>query len=215
MTGDDKERSGYYQSIARALLERRGAPFLLSPRDQALIAAWEARRIPLGVVLEAVGRTFDDLRSRGRACRGVPLGRCERQVDEAFAQHKDRGAGGRSPGREAAGRPGKPAQVRREIEKALQGPAAEDPGISGLLRAALAALDAPGPDEAALERIDGEVEELLWARATAAEKAAAEAQARRELRGRPSADPAAAVRRLVVKAARAGRRIPHVSLFYH
>ena len=214
MTEDDKDRSGYYQSIARAFLERRGAPLLLSPRDQALIAAWEVRRIPLRVVLEAVGRTFDELRSRGRAARGIPLSRCERYVDEAFAQHRDRGAGSRGPAG-AAAKPGKTGRARKEIEKALQGPAAGDPEIAAELRGALAALEGSGADEAALERIDGRIEDILWARATAAEKAAAEAEARRELRGRPRAELDAAARRLIIKAARAGLRIPHVSLFYH
>jgi hypothetical protein len=212
MTEDDKDRSGYYQSIARAFLERRGAPLLLSPRDQALIGSWEARRIPLRVVLEAIARTFDDLRSTGRATRGISLGRCERRVDEAFAQHKDRGAGGRAA---AGAGPGKPEQARREVEKALRGLPPDDGEMAGLLRAALTVLDAPKPDEDALERIDADVDEHLWARATAAEKDAAAAEARRELRGRPAAGLADAVRRRVVMAARAGRRIPRVSLFYH
>jgi len=215
MTDDDKDRSGYYQSIARAFVERRGAPFLLSPRDQALIAAWEARRIPLRVVLEAIERTFDDLRRRGGPARGVPLSRCERHVDEAFTQHRDRRAGGRAP-EAAALKPAKPGRARREIAKALDGPAAGDGEIAALLRAALSALDAPGgPDEAALERIEAGIEELLWAQATDEEKAAAAAEARRELRGRAVAQIEAASRRLVVKAARAGRRVPHVSPFYH
>jgi hypothetical protein len=212
MTSEDKDRSGYYQSIARAFVERRGAPFFLSPRDQALIAAWEARRIPLQVVLEAIGRTFDRLKSRGRGTKGISLAFCERHVDEAFAQHRDRGAGGRGA---AGAKPMKKDRARREIEKALSGLPPEDREVAALLQAALAALDAPKPDEAALERIDAEVEELLWVRATAAAKAAAEAEARRELRGRPPAELADTVRRSVVKTARAGRRIPHVSLFYH
>jgi hypothetical protein len=212
MTDNDKDRSGYYQSIARAFLERRGAPLLLSPRDQALIGSWEARRIPLRVVLEAIARTFDDLRSARRATRGISLGRCERRVDEAFAQHRDRGAGGRA----AAGTgPGKAERARREIEKALHGLPPEDGEMAGLLRSALTALDTPKPDEAVLERIDADVEDLLWARATAAEKDAAASEARRELRGRPSDDLPGAVRRRVVMAARTGRRIPHASLFYH
>jgi len=213
MTDDDKDRSGYYQSIARAFVERRGAPLLLSPRDQALIGAWEARRIPLGVVLDAIGRTFDDLRSKGRATRGISLGRCERRVDEAFAQHRDRGAGGRAA--TAGAGPGKPERARREIEKALRGLPPGDGEMAGLLRAALTELKAPEPDEAALERIDAGIEETLWARATAAEKEAAAAEARRELRGRAAPDIDGAVRRRVVMAARAGLRIPHVSLFYH
>jgi hypothetical protein len=212
MTDDDKDRSGYYQSIARAFLERRGAPLLLSARDQALIGSWEARRIPLRVVLEAIVRTFDDLRSARRGTRGISLGRCERRVDEAFAQHRDRGAGGRAT---AGTGPGKPERARREIEKALRGLPPEDGEMAGLLRSALTALDTPKPDEAVLERIDADVEELLWVRATAAEKDAAASEARRELGGRASADLAGAARRRVVMAARAGRRIPHASLFYH
>jgi hypothetical protein len=212
MSDEAKDRSGYYQSIARAFLERRGSPLLLSPRDQALIGSWEGRRIPLRVVLDAIARTFDDLRAAGRATRGTSLGRCERRVDEAFAQHRDRRAGGRPA---AGAGPGKPERARREIEKALRGLPPGDGEMAGLLRAALSALDGPEPDEAALERIDADVEDLLWARATDEEKGAAASEARRELRGRPSAGLADAVRRRVVMAARAGRRIPHVSLFYH
>lgn len=212
MTPNDKERSGYYRSIARAFLERRGPPLLLSPRDQALIGDWEARRIPLRIVLEAIGRTFDGLRARGRGTRGVSLAVCARHADEAFAQHRDRGAGGR---RAAATRPDKRERARREIARALDGLPPEDGGTGALLRAALAVLDAPRPDEAALERIDAEVEELLWSGATAAERAAAEAEARRELRGRRSAGFADAVRRIVVRAARTGRRVPYVSLHHH
>ena len=212
MTPNDKDRSGYYQSIARAFLERRGPPLLLSPRDQALIGDWEARRIPLRIVLEAIGRTFDGLRSRGRGTRGVSLAACARHADEAFAQYRDRVAGGRDA---AAPRPDKRERARREITKALDGLPPEDGRIAALLRAALAVLDEARPDEAGLERIDAEIEELLWSRATAAERAAAEAEARRELRGRRAAGSADAVRRIVVRAARAGRRIPYVSLHHH
>jgi hypothetical protein len=212
MITEDKDRSGYYQSIARAFVERRGAPFFLSPRDQSLIAAWEARRIPLRVVLEAIGRTFDGLKSRGRNTKGISLGFCERHVDEAFGQHKDRGAGGRGA---AGAKPEKRDRARREVEKALESLPSEEHEIAALLRAALSALDAPKPDEAVLERIDAEIEELLWAGATDEDKAGAETEARRGLRGRPPAGLADTIRRSVVRTARTARRIPHVSLFYH
>mgnify|MGYP001293318743 CR=1 FL=1 len=213
MTPDDKDRSGYYRTIARAFLERRGAPLLLSPRDQALVADWEARGIPLRIVLEAIGRAFEALWGRGRGTRGVSLAVCSRHVDEAFAQHRDRGAGGRAAA--AAPRPDKRGRARREIEAALAGLPPEEVRAASLLREALAVLEAPGPDGSALERIDAEIEELLWSRATAAEKAAAEAEARRELRGRRTAGLPEAVRRSVVRAARAARRIPYVSLHHH
>jgi hypothetical protein len=212
MSHDDKARSAYYQSIARAFLERRGAPLLLAPRDQALIAEWEARRVPLRVVLEAIARAFDGLRARGRPARGVSLGICARHVDEAFTQYRDRRAGARSA---AAPRPDKRARAQEEIGRALGGLSAEDGGIAALLRSALAVLEAARPDEAALERIDAEVEEALWAKATDEDRSAAEAEARRELRGRRATGVEDAVRRIVIRAARSGRRIPYVSLHHH
>jgi hypothetical protein len=214
MNAEDRGQSGYYQTIARAFLERRGASFFLSPRDQSVVAGWEEKRIPLRVVLEGIDRTFDGLVARGRGTKGVSLSFCERQVEAAFAQHRDRSAGRRKA---AAAEPSsnKKDKARREIERAVDALASADPEISRLLRTALAALDAAKPDEAALERIDAEVEEILWAGATAADRATAEADVRRELRGRRSEGLAEMVRRKVVKASRAGRRIPPVSLFYY
>lgn len=213
MDPDDKDRSGYYRTIARAFLERRGAPLLLSPRDQALVADWEARGIPLRVVLEAIGRAFEDLRERGRGTRGVAMAFCARHVDAAFAQHLDRKAGGRAAA--AAPRPNKRGRARREIEAALAGLPPGDDRTASLLKEALSVLEAPRPDESALERIDAEFEELLWSRATAEEKAAAGAEARRDLRGVRTAGLAEAIRRIVVRAARSARRIPYVSLHHH
>lgn len=212
MSHEDKDRTGYYQSIARAFLERRGAPLLIAPRDQALIAEWEARRVPLRVVLEAIGRAFDGLRARGRPARGVSLAICARHVDEAFAQYRDRRAGARDA---AAPRPAKTERARGEIERALDGLTDGDGEIASLLRSALAVLEATRPDEAALERIDAELEEVLWSKAPEGDRAAAEAEARRELRGRRAAGFGDAVRRIVVRAARTRRRIPYVSLHHH
>jgi hypothetical protein len=41
------QRSRYFQEIARAFFDRRGAPFVLSSRDLVTIAAWEEQGIPL------------------------------------------------------------------------------------------------------------------------------------------------------------------------
>ncbi len=212
MTTEDKGQSGYYQTIARAFLERRGGPFFLSPKDQSTIAAWEAKRIPVRVVLEGIGRTFDGLRTRRRGTKGVSLSFCERQVDASFAQHKDRTAG---RVKAAEPRTGKKDRARREVEKGLRALPPEDKELAPLLQAALDALAAVKPDEAALERLDAEVEDILWARATAAEKEAAAAEVRKKFRGRRPEDLDDLVRRKVVKASRDGRRIPHVSLFYY
>lgn len=215
MDAEDNGQSGYYRTIARAFLERRGAPFVLSPKDQAAIASWEERRIPLPAVLEGIERAHEALKARGRGSRGFSLTACERQVDAAFAQHRDRTAGARRGKAPAGSGPDKRERARREIEAALGTVAPDDAEVSALLREALAALAAPRPDDAALERIEAAVEALLWARATAGEKAAAEAGLRRERGSRRPGGLDELVRRQVVKAARAGRRIPHVSLFYY
>jgi hypothetical protein len=212
MNTEDKGQSGYYQTIAREFLKRRGAPFFLSPRDQSTIAAWEEKRIPLRVVLEGIGRTFDGVKAKVRGTKGISLSFCERQVEAALAQHRDRSAG---RGNVAGPRAGKKDRARREIEKGLRGLGAHDREVARLLEAALGALDAAKPDEAALERIDAGVEEVLWRRATEEEKGAAETEVREELRVRRPDELEATVRRKVVKASRGRHKIPYVSLYYY
>jgi hypothetical protein len=215
MSSQDDGQSGYYQSIARAFLERRGAPFVLSPRDQSAIASWEARRIPLRVVLEGIGRALDRLKARGRGTKGVSLSVCEREVDAAFAQHRERTAGARGAEARSSQLSEKREKARREIETSRRELAPRDAELAGLLDAALGILAASIPDDAGLEKIDAAIEDLLWARAPAEDKAAAEADVRRELRGGRPRDIEALVRRRIVHASRAGRKVPHVSLFYY
>lgn len=215
MDREDERRTGYYQAIAKAFLERRGAPLLLSPKDQAVLAGWEARRIPLRVVLEGLARAFEGLKARGRGPKGVSLAACERQVDAAFAQYRERHAGGRTGTAPAAARPGKRDRARREIAQALAGLGPGEAGLAAPLTEALRLLEAATPDEAGLERLEAALEEALWAGTTAADRAEAEAGLRREPGSRRPKDLAGAVRRRAVQAARAARRVPHVSLFYY
>ena len=223
---DDSAQSGYYRDIARAYLARRGGPLLLTARVQAAIAAWEADRVPLRVVLEGVGRAFDDLKARGRASRAVPLAFCDRAVRAAFAQHRDRAAGRHKPAAAGPARPDKRERARREIGQALASLPAGETGMKSLLAEALGVLDREPSDSDALERIDAAIEEALWAGATEAEKADAATEARKSLKGRsaarghvpgtcPPAGFADTAKRLAVQAARARRRVPHVSLHYY
>lgn len=210
----DRDQSGYYQEIARVFLARRGGALLLSPKDLSKIAAWEERKIPLDAVIEGIGRTFEGLKARGRATRTVSLAFCDRQVEAAFDQHRDRAAGRRTGPGAGAGTD-KAAKVRGEIDRALGTLPAGDLEMKRLLRKALEAIAGPGPNPAALERVDAEIEEALWAGATAAEKAAAESESLKAHRGRKPAGFEDTVRRRAVMAARARRRLPHVSLHYY
>jgi len=211
---NDREQSGYYQAIAKAFLARRGGALQLSPKDLAAIASWEDERIPLDAVLEGIELAFDGLRTRGRPTRNVPLSFCDRQVQAAHAQYRDRGAGRRRSGQAGPGSD-KAARIRREIGRALETLPAADRALRELLQAALEALEAARPNPEALDRIDAEIEEVLWTGATAAEKAAAAAEAQKAYRGLRPAGFEDTVRRRAVMAARARRRVPHVALHYH
>lgn len=211
---DDNAQSGYYREIARAFLERRGGALILSPKDQAAIAVWEEKRVPLSVVLEGIGRTFDRLKARGRATRTTSLVFCDREVEAAFAQHRDRAAGRRrSP--ETTARTDKTDKARREIAKAVEALGAADPEMTRLLRSALEVLSAAWPDAAGLEPIEAEIEQALWAGSTTSERAEAAAEAAKTARGKYPAGLDDAVRRRIIMAARLRRRVPHVSLHYY
>jgi hypothetical protein len=215
MMDDRSAKSGYYREIARVFLARRGGALVLSPRDQAAIAAWEEKRIPLAVVLEGIGRTFEALKARRRDTRSLSLAVCDREVEAAFAQHRDRAAGRRKGLEAAAGRPVKKDIARMEIAKTLAGLPGEERELAGLLDHALELLAVPEPDEGALDEVEAQIEGSLWAGASDAEKAEAAREAKKALRGRPASGLDDTVRRLVVKSARARRRIPHVALHYY
>lgn len=209
---NDQAQSGYYQTIARQFLGRRGAPFFLSPRDLAVIQGWEKDRIPLHVVLEGVGRTFDGLRARTRGTKGLSLSSCEAQVRKALAQHTDRGAGRR---RSAAPRARKAAKAREEIEACLKSLPANELNLRPLLQDAAGLMAGEAPDDEALERIDEAVDGILWIRASRAEREEVERRTAREFPGRDAGEVAAAARTRLIKSAREEHKIPYVSLCYY
>jgi hypothetical protein len=204
--------SGYYQSIAKEFLRRRGAPFMLSPRDLSVIAEWENKRVPLDVVLEGIGRAFDGLRDRSRGTKGLGLAFCRAQVDKALAQDVDRGAGRHAA---PAPRAGKKERAIKELVRFLDASDAGDAELGARFRAALASLSSATPDEDLLEKIDGEVDALLAARAEEADRKAAAHDASRLGAGASAEDAAEAVRTRLAKLARERERVPYVSLFYY
>ncbi len=209
----DQAQSGYYQAIAGEFLRRRGAPFFLSPKDLAVISGWEEEGVPLDVVLEGIGRAFETGRGPTRVRRPSTLAQCQSQVRKALAQHVDRGAGSRR--KEARSRSEKAARARAEAEACLERLPAADEVLGALLRAAVDLLSTATPDEAALERIDEDVDRALWDRASGDERQAVRGKMHREPAGRRGADPEASARTRLVKAARERGRVPYVALYYY
>lgn len=209
----NQAQSGYYQAVAREFLRRRGAPFFLSPKDLAVISGWEEEGVPLDVVLEGIGRAFEPGRVPSPGRKPSTLAHCQAQVRKAMAQHQDRGAGGRR--KEARPRSEKAARARAQAEACLGRLPAGEGTLKPLLEAALDLLGRPSPDEAALERIDEEVDQALWDRAPRDERDGLKRKMARGPAGKCGAAAEAALRTRLIKAAREAGKIPYVSLFYY
>jgi hypothetical protein len=206
------DRGDYYRTIAEAFLRRRGAPYFLSPRDLALIAEWEEKKIPLAAVLEGISGAFE--RRRGRADRGRILGLafCARSVEMAWSQNRERRAGGR---RSAASRAGKRERAKVEAERFLRSLPDDHPGLKVLYERGAGILGSERPDEGVLEELDEETDEILWASASPEEKERWRRTARREVAAWPCRDIEEITRSLFITASRTERKIPYLSLFYY
>ena len=74
----------YFSTIERHFGLRCGGPLVLSPRDWQRIERWQAKGIPLSLVLQGINRAFDYLDATPGARRIKSLAYCEPQVMEAW-----------------------------------------------------------------------------------------------------------------------------------
>lgn len=212
MEADGRAQSQYYQTIAREFIGRRGAPFFLSPRDVALIARWEKMMVPLDAVLEGMEMAFENFRKSGRSVKILTLGFCEYQVMKAFGRHAERKAGGT---RKSVSRDKKKNRLICEIERFL---GAVPPGFEDLRAPFGRALDLvqpAGAREEELERLDDEIDEVLWRGASPKEKEELRRNTAAEFAGKRDLDLEEIVRTRFVKARRDRYKVPYVSLFYY
>jgi hypothetical protein len=206
-------RSEYYQAIARYFYKQRGAPFFLSSRELDLIEKWEKMEIPLPVVLEGIKRAFDNyMRKPGRKTKIQTLAYCENQILKAFDQHRDRRVGNE---RKRLERTEKKSRARAEIKKFLD----TLPGQIGYLKDAYSQakkLFSQGPvDEEELERIEGEVENLIWEHSLEEERERIKRHVRTEYKIEEEEELSRILRIKLVKALRDRYKIPYISLFYY
>ncbi|MCA1581602.1 MAG: hypothetical protein LC796_09465 [Acidobacteria bacterium] len=90
-TGED---SGYFAAAEAAFIRRRGTPFLLSPRDFALLAEWRALGVPVEAIEQGIDDAFSRREERGAAgrvnslsyCRDAVLGAWERRAEAAIGR---------------------------------------------------------------------------------------------------------------------------------
>jgi len=175
----ENKKSEYFQTIARYLFSRRGAPFYLSSQEIDLIAAWEKQGIPLDVVLNGMRQRFD---KPGREPGGKgrrTLFSCRISVQRAFEQSRERRIGRRGTGpREPQA---KLEAVRSEVENFLSRIPPELGGLKDIYESLSENLRLREPSEDELERADRAVEAWLSAHASSEDRTLAEQTAAADL----------------------------------
>ena len=99
MSATEEDRA-FYEAAEAAFIRRRGTPFLLSPRDFALLREWRALGVPIEAVEEGIEEAFTRREERGAIGRVNSLSYCRDAVLEAWERRADaaRGRGVSSPG---------------------------------------------------------------------------------------------------------------------
>ena len=209
----------YYAAGEAAFIRRRGTPFLLSPRDFALLKQWRV----LGVPIEAVEQGIDDAFTRreereatGRVnslsyCRDAVLAAWERRAEASVG----RGEGRAGPPDAAAGL----ARLREELAKLAE----RRPDLAETVDSARRSVErlaagrrAPEDVEASLARLDRKLASALYDGLPEAERARLDAEIARQLaplRGRMDEESARRTERaLARRLLRERLELPRLSL---
>lgn len=207
------QRSRYFQEIAQAFFDLRGAPFVLSSKDIVTISTWEEMGIPLRVVLEGIQRAFEHYKKRQAGSRKISsLSYCNAEVLRAFAQFRERSVGRRS---KEVFREEKKKRVRLEVQRFLQFLSPEVSYLKDIYREAFNILSRRTAKEEELERMEDKVEELILRHAQEMEKAEVERRIMANFKGRRDSGAQEIYKIQLVKFMREKYRIPHLSFFYY
>jgi hypothetical protein len=207
-----KDKSFYFQEIARVFFGLRGAPFVLSSRDMVTISSWEERGVPLRVVIEGMERAFERYRKRAGGRKMSSLSFCEAEILRADAEFRDRGVGREKKGKS---REDQRKRILAEVKTFLESLPPETVFLGAVYGEALAVLGRRGAPEDTLERLDARVEELIAEKADAAFLSEVEKRVGAEFRGRPPEELRRIAAVEMVKRWRERHRIPYLSYFYY
>jgi hypothetical protein len=99
---ETEEDRRYYQAAEAAFIRRRGTPFLLSPRDFALLQQWRALAVPIEAVEQGIDQAFSRREERAARGRVNSLSYCADAVLEAWERRAEMsvGRGGAGAGAE-------------------------------------------------------------------------------------------------------------------
>ena len=126
MSETEADRS-YYAAAEAAFIRRRGTPFLLSPKDFALLKEWRSLGVPLEAVEHGIDDAFSRREDRGAIGRVNSLSYCRDAVLSAWERRAE-AAVGRGSGR-VTEEPDRP-QVLERLGERLGGVAKRRPELS-------------------------------------------------------------------------------------
>ncbi len=210
--GRQEAKSRYFQEIARFFFSLRGAPFVLSSRDQVTLSSWERLRIPLTVVVEGINRAFERYRKQGRSRKMPALFFCDREVMRAFEEYRERKVGRRS---RVVTRDEKRKKARAEVERFLHALPPEVKTLKAICSEALRLLSKRAVAEEALEKLEEKLEELLFQAVPEKDRAEIQKFVQAEFKGRPREELEEISRLRLIKTWREKHKIPYLSLFYY
>jgi len=170
-----EEDSRYYAAGEAAFIRRRGTPFLLSPRDFAILKEWRALGVPIEAVEQGIDEAFSRREDRKVVGRINSLAYCRDAVLEAWERRAET-ALGRGTGR-AAG-PVDCAGPLDDLARKLTAVLSRRPELAGPLEAAVRSVErlrksgkSAGQIEASLARLDKRLAGALFEALPEEEKA--------------------------------------------
>jgi hypothetical protein len=170
---ETEEDRRYYQAAEAAFIRRRGTPFLLSPRDFALLRQWRALAVPIEAVEQGIDQAFSRREERAARGRVNSLSYCADAVLEAWERRAEMsvGRGGARPGAEPD-----VARATAGFQTLLADLAGRRPDLAEPLEAAARSLERLGKSgrsaediETSLARLDKRLAQALAAALPAAE----------------------------------------------
>lgn len=186
-TAEDRD---YFAAAEAAFVRRRGTPFLLSPKDFALLKEWRALGVPLEAIESGIDDAFTRREERAAVGRVNSLSYCRDAILEAWERRAEAARGkGRAGAAEAIDAVEVAAALGR-LAGDLEAVAVRRPDLATPIDAArrsLSRLEASGKSpedvEGSLAGLDRRLAKALGDALTEKERADLDAEAERMLRG--------------------------------
>jgi hypothetical protein len=135
---ETEEDKGYYQAAEAAFIRRRGTPFLLSPKDFALLKEWRALGVPVEAIEQGIDEAFSRREERSATGRVNSLSYCRDAVLEAWERRLQTSVGRGS--RIRAGEPDVPRALEA-LAGRLRQVAGSRPDLAEPLESALRSIE--------------------------------------------------------------------------